>query len=119
MVSVTIAARVAYGSDPRQVEKVLLDVTREAARDGLAGLLLDPPPSVNLNPGFGESSLDFSLSLNVRRFDYQYLVQSELRKRILARFAAQGIAVPFPTRTVELDPARSTSLQTSPPKREV
>ncbi len=119
MVSVTIHARVAYGSDPRQVEKLLLDVTREAARDGVAGLLLDPPPSVNLNPGFGESSLDFSLSLNVRRFEDQVPVQSELRKRILARFAAEGIVVPFPTRTVELDPATLKSLQTSPPKREV
>ena len=119
MVSVTIPARVAYGSDPRQVEKVLLDVTREAAHDGLAGLLLDPPPSVNLNPGFGESSLDFSLGLNVRRFEDQVPVQSELRKRILARFAALGIVVPFPTRTVELDPATLKSLQTSPPEREV
>jgi small-conductance mechanosensitive channel len=117
MVSVTIQARVAYGSDPRQVEKVLLDVTREAARDGVAGLLLDPPPSVNLNPGFGESSLDFSLSLNVRRFEDQVPVQSELRKRILARFAAQGVVVPFPTRTVELEPATLKSLQSPAAKQ--
>ena len=118
MVSVTIAARVAYGSDPRQVEKLLLDMTREAARDGVAGLLLDPPPSVYLSPGFGESSLDFSLSLNVRRFEDQVPVQSELRKRILARFAAQGIAVPFPTRTVGLDPGTLKSLQPSPPQQD-
>jgi len=110
-VSVTIPVRVAYGSDPRQVETLLLDVTREAARDGLAGLLPDPPPSVNLNPGFAESSLDFSLGVNVRRFEDQVPVQSELRKRILARFAAEGIAVPFPTRTVGLDPATLESLQ--------
>ena len=110
MVSATIPVRVAYGSDPRQVEKILLEVTREAARDGVGGLLLDPPPSVNLSPGFGESSLDFSLSLNVRRFEDQVPVQSELRKRILARFAAQGILVPFPTRTVGLDPATLETL---------
>ena len=91
-------------------------MTREAARDGVAGLLLDPPPSVNLNPGFGESSLDFSLSLNVRRFEDQVPVQSELRKRILARFAAQGIVVPFPTRSVELDPATLKSLQKGDPR---
>ena len=111
MVSVTILVRVAYGTDPRQVETLLLELTREAAREGLAGLLLDPPPSVNLNPGFGESSLDFSLSLNVRRFEDQVPVQSELRKRILARFASQGIVVPFPTRTVGLNPATLESLQ--------
>jgi small-conductance mechanosensitive channel len=32
-------------------------------------------------------------------------VQSELRKRILARFAKEGINMPFPIRTIELDPA--------------
>ena len=111
MVSVGIPARVAYGSDPRQVEKVLLDVAREAARDGLAGLLLAPPPSVNLNPGFGESSLDFTLGVNVRRFEDLVPVQSELRKRILARFAKEGIVVPFPTRTLGADAATLKSLQ--------
>ena len=110
-VSVTITTRVAYGSDPREVEKVLLDVTREAAKEGFPGLLLDPAPSVALNPGFGESSLDFSLGVNVRRFEDQVPVQSELRKRILSRFAALGIIVPFPTRTVGLDPGTLETLQ--------
>jgi small-conductance mechanosensitive channel len=103
--------RVAYGSDPTRVEKALLDVTREAAKEGFEGLLLSPPPSVSLNPGFGDSSLDFSLAVNVRSFEDQVPVQSELRKRILARFAKEGIQVPFPTRTVGLDPATLESLQ--------
>jgi small-conductance mechanosensitive channel len=102
-VSVTIPVRVSYGSDPSRVEKALLDVTREAAREGVAGLLLDPPPGVSLNPGFGDSSLDFSLNLNVRRFEDQVPVQSELRKRILSRFAKEGISMPFPTRAIALD----------------
>lgn len=68
-VSVSIPVHVSYGSDPSRVEKVLLDITREAAQEGLAGLLSNPPPSVCLNPGFGDSSLDFSLNLNVQRFE--------------------------------------------------
>jgi small-conductance mechanosensitive channel len=112
-VSVSIPVHVSYGSDPSRVEKVLLEITREAAQEGLAGLLLNPPPSVCLNPGFGDSSLDFSLNLNVRRFEEQIPVQSELRKRILARFAKEGIAMPFPTRTVGLDQATLESLQNS------
>ena len=116
-VSVGIPVHVSYGSDPSRVEKILLDVTREAAQEGLAGLLSNPPPSVCLNPGFGDSSLDFSLNLNVRRFEDQIPVQSELRKRILARFAKEGIAVPFPTRTVGLDQATLESLQNSAPKQ--
>jgi len=110
IVSVTIPVRAAYGSDPRRIEKILLEVTREATRDGVEGLLQNPPPSVGLSPGFGESSLDFSLFLNVRRFEDQIPVQSELRKRILARFATEGIVVPFPTRTVGLDPATLETL---------
>jgi small-conductance mechanosensitive channel len=110
-VSVSIPVHVSYGSDPSQVERALLEVTREAAQDGLAGLLLDPPPSVTLNPGFGESSLDFSLSVNARRFEDQVPVQSELRKRILTRFAKEGISVPFPMRTIGLDRATLESLQ--------
>jgi small-conductance mechanosensitive channel len=116
-VSVTIPVRVAFGSDPSRVEKALLDVTREATQEGLMGLLLDPPPSVTLSPGFGESSLDFSLNVNVRRFEDQVPVQSELRKRILARFATEGIVVPFPVRTIGLDPATLKSLQNSPPEQ--
>ena len=110
-VSVAVTVRVAYGSDPTRVEKALLDVAREAAQGGLGGLLLNPPPSVSLNPGFGDSSLDFSLGVSVRSFEDQVPVQSELRKRILARFSKEGIQVPFPTRTVALDPATLESLQ--------
>ena len=104
-VSISIPVRVSYGTDPSRVEKALLDVTREAAQEGLEGLLLDPPPSVMLSPGFGDFFLDFSLYVNVRRFEDQVPVQSELRKRILTRFAKDGIHMPFPTQTIELDPA--------------
>jgi small-conductance mechanosensitive channel len=110
-VSLSIPVHVSYGSDPSRVEKALLDVTREAIQEGLAGLLLNPLPSVTLSPGFGDSSLDFSLNFNVRRFEDQVPVQSELRKRILARFAKEGINMPFPTRTIELDPATRESLK--------
>jgi small-conductance mechanosensitive channel len=112
-VLISIPVQVSYGSDPGQVEKALLEITREAARAELAGLLLDPPPDVFLDPGFGDSSLNFSLRVNVRRFEDQNPVQSELRKRILARFAQEGITMPFPTRTIGLDQATLESLRNS------
>jgi small-conductance mechanosensitive channel len=112
-VLISIPVQVSYETDPSRVEKALLEVTREAAQEGLAGLLLAPPPDVLLDPGFGDSSLEFSLRVNVRRFEDQNPVQSELRKRILARFAKEGIAIPFPTRTIGLDQATIESLQSS------
>ncbi|MFB3922092.1 MAG: mechanosensitive ion channel family protein [Terriglobia bacterium] len=101
--AVGIQVSVAYGTDPTAVEKILLDVTEQASRDRLEGLLTFPAPSVRLIPGFGDSSLDFSLNIHVAQFTDQYLVQSELRKRILKRFEEEGIEIPFPTRTIQID----------------
>ncbi len=99
----TLPVSVVCGTDPNRVEKVLLEAAQEAIRDGLEGLLSNPSPSVALIPGFGQSSLDFSLSVQVRQFTDQYPVQSDLRKRILKKFQEAGIDMPFPTRTLVLD----------------
>jgi small-conductance mechanosensitive channel len=101
--SFTLQVNVAYGTDPVRVEKILLEVAQEAIRDGLQGLLSDPAPSASFIPGFGESALGFSLGLQLRRFDDQYTVQSDLRKRIVKRFQEEGIEMPFPTRALVLD----------------
>ena len=70
--SYSLPVNVVYGTDPNRVEKVLLEAAHEAIRDGLEGLLANPEPSVSFIPGFGDSSLDFSLNLQVRQFTDQY-----------------------------------------------
>ena len=57
---------------------------------------------VRFSPGFGESSLDFSLICQIAEFSDQFLVQHELRKRIFQRFKEEGIEIPYPQRTVHL-----------------
>ncbi len=101
--ALNIPVSVSYGNDPQHVERVLLEIARQAARENLEGLLTSPDPNVRFIPGFGDSSLDFTLGVQVRKFVDQYLVQSELRKRILERFQKEGIEMPFPTRTLVLD----------------
>jgi len=101
--SFSLTVNVAYGTDPARVEKTLLSIAREAIHDGLPGLMADPAPSVSFIPGFGDSALGFSLGVNLRRFDDQYSVQTDLRKRIVKRFKEEGIEMPYPTRTVILD----------------
>jgi small-conductance mechanosensitive channel len=101
--SYVLQVGVAYGTDPARVEKALLDSVQDAIHDNVEGLLADPKPFVRFIPGFGDSSLDFSLIVQVAKFTDQYPVQSELRKRIVKRFAAEGIEIPFPIRTVVLD----------------
>jgi small-conductance mechanosensitive channel len=91
---------VAYSADLDLVESALVDEATQAAAQ-IPGLLADPKPLVRLIPGFGDWSLDLTLICHVASFVDQYLVQHELRKRILRRFRAEGIEIPFPTRTVE------------------
>ena len=100
--SVSLEVGVSYRSDPDQVEKVLLEVALEGAKD-ITGMLADPPPSVAFDPGFGESSLRFTVNFYVVEFASQFSVRNELKKRIFHRFRQAGIEIPFPTRIVHLE----------------
>lgn len=99
--SLLIRVGVSYDADPEHVEKVLLDVAKSAVGE-IPGLVGEPEPFVRFIPGFGDSSLDFTLICQVKEFVDQYLVQHELRKRIFKRFKEEGIEIPFPHRTVYL-----------------
>lgn len=96
-----IPISVSYSADPNHIERVLIEEVSKAAAE-VPGLLLDPAPAVRFNPGFGESSLDFTLICQVQDYEAQFLVQHEMRKRILKRFRAEGIEIPFPQRDVHL-----------------
>ena len=96
-----VPVSVNYTSDPDAVERVLLDEAHQAASE-VPGLLADPAPLVRFLPGFGESTLNFSLLCHVREIGDQYPVLAALNLRILKRFRKEGIAFPYPTRTVYL-----------------
>lgn len=98
-----IPVSVSYASDPDHVERVLVDTAREAV-GAVPGLLANPEPTVLFLPGFGDCSLDFTLICYVVNYDAQFRVQHELRKRILRRLREEGIVIPFPTRTIEIQP---------------
>ncbi|HEV2425237.1 MAG TPA: mechanosensitive ion channel family protein [Terriglobia bacterium] len=102
---VSVPVSVAYGTDPRRVERILVEIAGGLAEENFPGLLGYTEPSALLLPGFGASTLDFTLYVSVRRFADQGRVQSELRRRILERFAKEGIEMPFPTRALVLDPS--------------
>ncbi len=97
--SLPIPVSVSYSSDPEQVERILVEEAKKGAAD-IPGLLAEPEPFVRFIPGFGDSSLDFTLNCQVAEFTDQYLAQHELRKRIFKRFKEAGIEIPFPHRTV-------------------
>jgi len=101
--SLLIPLSVGYNSDPDHLERVVLEETLKSAGE-IPGLLVEPAPFVRFIPGFGDYSLDFTLICQVATFVDQYVVQHELRKRLLRRFRAEGIEIPYPVRTVVLKP---------------
>jgi small-conductance mechanosensitive channel len=113
--SLLIPLSVSYDVDPGHLERVVREEAATAAGE-VPGLLADPPAFVRFIPGFGAHSLDFTLICQVATFVDQYLVQHELRKRLLSRFRAEGIEIPYPVRTVLLKPAADGAAVRSAPE---
>jgi small-conductance mechanosensitive channel len=96
---VQVQVNVSYDCDSRQVERLLLEIAAEAVRD-LPGMLAEPAPAVAWDPGPSDSWVGLSLSYSVAEFNDQFAVRNELRKRIFERFRKEGIAVPYPARSI-------------------
>jgi small-conductance mechanosensitive channel len=99
---------VGYDTDLDRVEQVLLAIGQQAAHE-IPGMLAEPEPNVAFEPGFGDSSLGFTLNYHVAEFNNQPAVRNELRRRVLRRFRQEGIEIPFPTRTVYFGPRMNTN----------
>jgi small-conductance mechanosensitive channel len=88
---------VSYGSDPRQVEAVLLEVAR---REPMVSR--EQSPRV-LFTEFADSSLNFKLLvwIDVRRYA-ERVVKSALYFAIFEEFKKAGIEIPFPQRDIHI-----------------
>jgi small-conductance mechanosensitive channel len=95
--SLLVPVTVGFESDPKQVERILIQEVLRASKK-TPGLLAEPKPFVRFIPGFGEYGLQFTLICQVAEYVDQYLAQHEIRKRIIARFRKEGIRIPYPTR---------------------
>lgn len=87
---------VAYGSDTRKVESVLLACTKTVMK-----ISEDPKPFVRFLD-FGESSLDFQLFFWTDEVFRVENIKSELRFLIEAEFRKENIQIPFPQRDVHI-----------------
>jgi small-conductance mechanosensitive channel len=110
-----IPISVSYEADLDLVQRILVEeATRGIGR--IPGLLAEPAPFVRFIPGFGQSSLDLTLICHVGEFVDQFLVQHELRLQILKRFRTEGVAIPFPSRTVYVHGHESALSASTPGK---
>ncbi|MEL6923819.1 MAG: mechanosensitive ion channel domain-containing protein [Bacteroidota bacterium] len=85
---------VAYGSDVRLVEKLLLQAAREHK-----STLKRPAAAVQFT-NFGDSSLDFRLLFFSNEFFRTEFMKSDIRFRIVELFAEHNVEIPFPQRDV-------------------
>lgn len=120
----TIKVGVAYGSDPRDVMKLLRQAIEEHKH------ILKQPGPVVVFDDFGDSALMFTAYfwLEQREGVDPRVVASDVRLHIDKLFSEAGIQMPFPQRDIHLDTARplqvnlvagEESVRLTPPPQEM
>jgi potassium efflux system protein len=91
-----ITVGVAYGTDPVEVERILVGVARS-----LPGVMAEPAPAAQLMR-FGESSLDFEVRLFVNQLDARLSTTHDFHVAAERALRERGIEIPFPQRDLHL-----------------
>ena len=100
---IIIPVGIAYGSDTKLAEQLLLKVVRESP------MVLNDPPSDVVFAEFGDSALIFRLRLFIPHIDSLWTVRHRIHNEIDQEFRKAGISIAFPQMDVHLH-------QTAPPK---
>jgi len=87
---------VAYGSDIRLVEKILINVANNHES------ILDDPKPLVLFTNFGDSSLNFKLVFTLNDSFISAIPKSDLRYAIDKAFKENNISIPFPQRDIHI-----------------
>lgn len=95
----SVKVGVAYGTDPRKVEQLLLRASKEDPR------ILKVPEPIVIFCDFGDNALMFEVFfwLQVTQMMDARIASSDLRYRIDALFKQERITIAFPQRDVHLD----------------
>jgi MscS family membrane protein len=97
---IAIPVSVAYGTDPKKVKDILLEIATEVIKN-TDYLIQDPPPKVFFNE-FADSSLKFILYVWAKKYNLPDEVKDAVNSRIADRFAAEGIDIPYPQMEVRV-----------------
>jgi small-conductance mechanosensitive channel len=102
-----VPVQVAYDSDIRLVEKLLLEVAKDNEN-----VLEDPPPRVIFKE-FGESALKFELRVwSSRLLHRRGVLISQLNFSIFEKFKHEGVRIPYPQLDLHLKKPGNTMQET-------
>ncbi len=96
--AVLVNVGVDYDSDLERVERVTCEVAKEVMQTVPGGVPAFEP-FIRYHT-FGDFSVNFTVILRGKEFVDQYLIKHEFVKRLHQRYRQEGIAIPFPTRTI-------------------
>jgi len=88
-VRVKIPVSVAYGTDPKRVEGILLDIA------GKTPLILKEPAAMVRFIEYAASSQNFELIVWIRHYDDRHPVIDQVFREMFIRFKNEGIEIPF------------------------
>jgi small-conductance mechanosensitive channel len=97
---IKVPVKVAYGTDPRLVEEILLKIANAHSMVVTRSPTVESP-SV-LFKEFGDSALVFELRCFITDIDYYRQVASEFNYCIVSDFKEAGIEIPFPQTDLHL-----------------
>jgi small-conductance mechanosensitive channel len=100
-VGVLVELGVHYRSDLEQVETVACEVGRQVMQEVDGGVKAHAP--FLRYRKFGDSAIEFTVHLRAIGFREGLVVRHEFIKRLAARFAKEGIVIPFPIRAINLE----------------
>ena len=99
--AVTVDVGVHYNSDLDQVERVIIDVGRDVMKS-VDGGVRDFQPVVRFNQ-LGDFSVNCTVALRAEDFSDMGLIKHEFIKRVVKRFAREGIVIPYPIQAVDYE----------------
>ena len=106
-VALVIPVGVHYNSDLAKVERVTVEVAEKLQKQ-VTGAVQDFKPFVRFH-AFNNSSIDFSIILRAQEFTDTFLMKHEFLKALHARYAQEGIVIPFPITAINLDQERAAA----------